>query len=522
MMVRRSCPGTTSVGLDHADAERLIAVLFANHGDALLSDREARMAYLRGLEHATLRRLAAAAGLDAEQKPVDLAVSIGGLPWRVGSALPAAFAEVLAVPARYLPDRADTVSVINRVVPAASIPRLFDFQEGLKTRVLDWLGSSVSGAGGAALLQLPTGSGKTRTALEAIIEAWSGWLQVDQAGGVLWLAHSEELCEQAAETFERLWVSIGTIPLDVVRFWGRSSIRGYELTNSFVVAGFSKMSALRRSDQKLYQHLLKISNVCVVDEAHRALAPTVQQVINDFRARDGTAVLGLTATPGRSKSEDQENRMLARLFDNHLIAAEDLGPEPVSELQKRGILAVVARREIYSGVRLPRDVDSQSGDVTAKTLDRLAKDPDRNRLIVETILDLAREGRSALVFACTVDHARELAARSAIAGLRSGAIDCRMNIAARRSLVDQFRSGSIEVLFNYGVLTTGFDAPSIGAIVIGRPTTSIVLYSQMVGRALRGPEVGGTSDCVVVDIRDNYQAFGDLDAVYNYFDGYWA
>jgi superfamily II DNA or RNA helicase len=76
------------------------------------------------------------------------------------------------------------------------------------------------------------------------------------------------------------------------------------------------------------------------------------------------------------------------------------------------------------------------------------------------------------------------------------------------------------VLCNYGVLTTGFDAPRISALVIGRPTASPLLYEQMIGRGMRGPRFGGTEECLVVDIEDNIGFSGQL-AFLRYAD-YWT
>mgnify|MGYP002526223809 CR=1 FL=1 len=63
-----------------------------------------------------------------------------------------------------------------------------------------------------------------------------------------------------------------------------------------------------------------------------------------------------------------------------------------------------------------------------------------------------------------------------------------------------FKTGKNNIIINYGILTTGFDSPMIESLFITRPTQSIVLYSQMIGRGLRGPEVGGTKECIVVDV----------------------
>ena len=78
-----------------------------------------------------------------------------------------------------------------------------------------------------------------------------------------------------------------------------------------------------------------------------------------------------------------------------------------------------------------------------------------------------------------------------------------------------------DVIVNYGILTTGFDAPNVGAVIIARPTASIVLYSQMIGRGLRGPRVGGKAECNVLDVVDNIAGFGTEAEVYSYFSDYW-
>ena len=92
---------------------------------------------------------------------------------------------------------------------------------------------------------------------------------------------------------------------------------------------------------------------------------------------------------------------------------------------------------------------------------------------------------------------------------------------SRQRCIDGFRGGRYDVIVNFGILSTGFDAPSTRAIVITRPTASVVLYSQMLGRGMRGPLVGGNKECTVVDIVDNIEGFGSEEGIYEYFAGYW-
>ena len=89
--------------------------------------------------------------------------------------------------------------------------------------------------------------------------------------------------------------------------------------------------------------------------------------------------------------------------------------------------------------------------------------------------------------------------------IKSASIDKNTTATSRRKYIENYKNGEIKVLFNYGVLTHGFDAPNTDIVIIARPTQSPILYSQMIGRGLRGPEVGGNEECILVDIKDNIE-----------------
>ena len=71
--------------------------------------------------------------------------------------------------------------------------------------------------------------------------------------------------------------------------------------------------------------------------------------------------------------------------------------------------------------------------------------------------------------------------------------------------MDDFKNKNLQVLCNDRLISTGFDAPKTDTIIIAKPTFSIVLYSQIIGRGLRGPEIGGTDYCKIIDVKDNIQ-----------------
>ena len=87
----------------------------------------------------------------------------------------------------------------------------------------------------------------------------------------------------------------------------------------------------------------------------------------------------------------------------------------------------------------------------------------------------------------------------------------------RRLWLKQYKRGDFRTLINFGVLTTGFDAPNTNAILITRPTASLVLYSQMIGRGIRGERMGGNEECLLVDIEDNLRDFPSESQAFNHF-----
>jgi superfamily II DNA or RNA helicase len=88
-------------------------------------------------------------------------------------------------------------------------------------------------------------------------------------------------------------------------------------------------------------------------------------------------------------------------------------------------------------------------------------------------------------------------------------------------MIHDFKERKLEFLCNYGVLTTGFDAPKTECIALCRPTTSEVLYEQIIGRGLRGPQFGGTPECTIIDFADNIRRLGPPLA-YARFADFWS
>jgi len=374
------------------------------------------------------------------------------------------------------------------------------------------------------VLQMPTGSGKTRTAMEIVCQT----LNKSPEGSIItWLAHSEELCAQAYECFLEVWSHIGKFQIKLVRAWGvGGGIRCEFSERAMVIGGFQKLHGQLRTKEITFNELAQRSCLVIVDEAHKVLAPTYNAVTRAL-AGDGAAVIGLTATPGRSVVDEEENRALANYFFNEVLTIESGTKTVIEYLRDRDVLS----KTEYAPLMTDRTYEledkekrhlEQFFDLPKGILSRIASDDIRNVEIIKSIQRECGGGHQILFFGCSVDHSKFISALLGFLGVKAAHLDGEIPRQRRAGLIEEFRKGEIQVLCNYGVLSTGFDAPKVDLVFISRPTASIVLYSQMIGRGLRGPAIGGTAKCKVIDVKDNIAGFSNEEAVFHYFDDYYV
>lgn len=91
----------------------------------------------------------------------------------------------------------------------------------------------------------------------------------------------------------------------------------------------------------------------------------------------------------------------------------------------------------------------------------------------------------------------------------------------RDRAIRDFKDGKVNIIVNYEILTTGFDSTNIRCVFITRPTKSVILYSQMIGRGLRGIKMGGNAECKLIDLQDNVEQFTNECESFMHFDSYW-
>ena len=413
--------------------------------------------------------------------------------------------------------------------PASDLTRatakyaLFDHQRSAADRVIAALNHHPH----KVVLHMPTGAGKTRTAMHIV----ASHLRRNEPTVVCWLAQNAELLNQAADEFENAWRSLGNRTVDLARFWGSRNPDLFSIHDGVVVAGLAKMSALEDRDPNALLRLADRASLTIIDEAHQAIAPTYANVLNTLHMkRPKNALLGLTATPGRSWSDIEEDKKLSNFFDGQKVTLEVEGyDDPVNFLIDQKYLARPVFKRLNSNADMETDAAdvrllASDSDIPESILRRLGDDTSRNLKIVVAAEDLLTRHNRVILFAPSVANARMLTAIMLARGHEAFVVTGESNASERERTIRRFKGSDSKpmILINYGVLTTGFDAPRISAALIARPTKSLVLYSQMVGRATRGIRAGGNDEAEIVTVVDPHlKGFGDIAEAFINWEDVW-
>ena len=401
---------------------------------------------------------------------------------------------------------------------------LFDHQRSVVRRLMPLLGQDNR----RAVLHLPTGVGKTRTAMHIAAES----LRSNDPSVVVWLASGRELLEQAVDSFRHAWSDLGNRPVGLETMWGNRTPNLDDFTDGFVAVGLAKAWAVvSGGDPGWAARLAQRVRLVVFDEAHQSIAKTYRRIIEELTLDHRCALLGLTATPGRTWADVDKDGALAEFYGYNKVGLELPGENPIEYLIENGYLARPMFRTLFAepGLHLSdREMAgvAQALDIPDEVAEALSTSEQYVTAVLGAVEELVRKGHQrVLVFAATVRHARILAAILAARRIFTAVVTSFTPERERGRAIRAFTLGndSPMVLVNFGVLTTGFDAPKASAVVIARPTQSLVLYSQMIGRAIRGPKAGGTETCEVLTVVDpSLPGFGDVAAAFLNWEDVWA
>jgi superfamily II DNA or RNA helicase len=397
------------------------------------------------------------------------------------------------------------------VVPGAvKLNPLHEFQRRISEELLEVIThKGDDGRFTKAMVELPTGSGKTRVASETVLRLF---IEGKLRGPVLWIAQSQELCEQAVQTWDLVWRGLGDErPLTIGRLWESNTVHEPDTEFSVVVATDAKLNVIRGSAEYGW---LSEATLVIVDEGHRAGDSPMYTSILQWLGVAGTGwarpLVGLSATPFKGTSESA-TRQLASRFGNRILKAFE--GNAYHELAELGVLARV-KHNVLPGIKVKLssgevDEASRLRRINPAVLDRIGRDQARMAILIDHIMS-QEEDWPILVFTPNVLSAQVLAASLRYRAVRAASVSGQTGRQERRDVIEKFKDGAIQVLANCDLLIQGFDAPGVRALYIARPTFSPNAYIQMAGRGLRGPANGGKEECLIVDMADDFGNMSDL------------
>lgn len=320
----------------------------------------------------------------------------------------------------------------------------------------------------APLIVAPTGSGKTVLAAEIIRR---------REGTCLFVAPRRELVHQTCQKLDKAGVSYGVL------------LAGDDRTNLYRPVQVASIDTLLARVVRRDRVVLPNFGLIVVDEAHLSIT---NARLSLFARWPAALRVGLTATPIR-----KDGRALGLVYDDLI--------EVATPAEMVALDYLVSAR--YFSISEPdlSNVATVGGDFHQG---ELAAAMNQARLVGDIVGTWMQHagGRRTVVFASSIEHSVALGAQFREHGVVAEHVDAGTPQGERDALFGRFRSGQTQVLTNCFLASYGFDLPELDCIVLARPTKSLMLYLQMLGRGLR--PAPGKANCLVLDHAGNVRRHG--------------
>ena len=293
------------------------------------------------------------------------------------------------------------------------------------------------------VLVAPTGAGKTVVASHMVTCA------IDKGNDVLFLAHRKELIDQAS-----------------------NKLRAFGIPHGIIMAGYPKRSELPvqvASVQTLVRRDPPPAALVIVDECHHATATSYRKILEAY---PHSCVIGLTATPFRS-----DGAGLGDSFEDFCRVST------IGELTDIGFL-VPARYWSHPSAADMRGVKITRGDFDPE---ESAARMDRSKILGDLVENYRAVGNGAraIAFAVNVAHSEHIRDAFNAAGIPAAHLDGETPKDERERILDDLAAGTVRVVSNCGILSEGFDCPAVEVAILARPTASLGLHLQQIGRVLR-------------------------------------
>lgn len=346
------------------------------------------------------------------------------------------------------------------------------------------------GGEGNPLVVVPTGGGKSLCLADFCRQTLTQW----PSQRIIMVAHRKELLEQNAQ---ELWEQWPSAPIGIYS----AGLGVKQLGRPLTIAGIASI-------YRVAERLEKV-DILLIDEAH--LVPNkglgvYRKLIAALRVKNpNLKIIGFTATPFRLDSgflhQGGDKIFTDIIYDIDVRMLIELG-------HLSPLVGKIARNSAdLSEARI------RGGEFVEQDMQAAFNSENLVSQAVEEMIRFGHDRRSWLVFAAGVDHGRAV-----LSELRSRGIDCQLILgdtesSERRNTIADFRNGSLRVIVNVGVLTTGFNARNVDMIAMLRATQSTGLYVQCMGRGMRTSPETQKSNCLVLDFGGNIERHGPVDQI---------
>lgn len=338
----------------------------------------------------------------------------------------------------------------------------------------------------SVMLQMPTGTGKTRlfTSLIADINQFS--IQRKEAVKIVIIAHRTELIDQIDASLDKYKVAHGVIA------------GGYERKLKYPVQVASIQTLTNKHNLEIAKKVN--ADFVIIDEAHHSLARTYKTLWKLYpRARK----LGVTATPWRMSGSG-----FVDLFDKLILTKPVKWFIQEKYLSNYQYYSLKQNSDIRSTIDDIDDFDIE-GDYKTSALERAMNTSVIRAQLLDSYLTLA-EGKKGIIYAISQAHSKQICEDFQKRDIRIVAIDSKTPKQKRLELVNQFRRNELDIIVNVDIFSEGFDCPDIEFVQLARPTCSLAKYLQQVGRVLRTSDNKNTA--IILDNVGMYSRFGLPDA----------
>ncbi len=350
----------------------------------------------------------------------------------------------------------------------------------------------------SSLVVMPTGSGKTRTSLEFMID----FIRVRKKANIVWVVDSPELSEQALQSFKLLWALRGDREITINRCFNtfNPSIN-FNKNINVIFCAFDKLRSEKEKQSDIFKCIKLKTQLLIIDEAHYSLATKYDVILTAIKNNSKDLItVGLTATPLRP--DDTEIYGLKNYFDNRVIDFKDENDEiiknPLSYLQNENYLAEIE----VEYLTIPADkIKEDSSDFNTKVVNRIKKSVEDKKQII--------------VFAMSKSHAIALDILLKNEKINSNCIIGETLTQERQIYFKQFQEKKLNVLINYDILSTGIDLPKVDELFLLRKFGQVTTAMQVLGRALRGELNGGNKKNKVISVVNNHSKIDNANDLYN-------